>query len=77
MLQVMRELHAQHKLTETQDLILAEVKPVEELYDLQADPDEVRNLAQSPEHQATLRELRALLDGWIADTNDKGLAKRN
>jgi uncharacterized sulfatase len=35
-----------------------ERKPPEELYDLQADPDEVDNLVDSPEHQAVLKELR-------------------
>ncbi|MBI3822206.1 MAG: sulfatase [Planctomycetes bacterium] len=33
--------------------------PVEELYDLQADALQERNLASVPEHQKTLRELRA------------------
>ena len=33
-------------------------KPSEELYDLQSDPDEVHNLAKSPEHRAALDELR-------------------
>ena len=35
-----------------------ETKPPEELYDLQADPDEVRNLVDSAEHQAVLMSLR-------------------
>jgi len=33
-------------------------KPPEELYDLQSDPDETRNLVDSSEHQAILAELR-------------------
>ena len=34
-------------------------KPVEELYDLQADPLQERNLAAEPAQQATLQMLRA------------------
>ncbi len=33
--------------------------PVEELYDLQADPLQERNLSAQPQHQDTLRQLRA------------------
>lgn len=35
-----------------------QTKPAEELYDLQTDPDEVKNLAASAEHRATLERLR-------------------
>lgn len=73
MLAVIKDLHARGELTETQQLILAETKPREELYDLQNDPHELNNLAQSAKHQTTLTALRTLLDQWIADTEDKGL----
>jgi len=35
------------------------IHDLEELYDLRRDPDELDNLAVKPEHQATLRRLRA------------------
>ncbi len=75
MLSVIRRLHEQGKLTKAQELLLATTKPREELYDLQADPHELKNLARSPQHEKTLQQLRALLDDWIADTADKGLAQ--
>lgn len=48
--------------------------PYELLYDTQADPYEIHNLAGSdnPEHQAKLRELSKALDQWIIDTGDRG-----
>ncbi len=51
---------------------MAENRPVEELYDLQNDPHEVRNLAKEPAYRETLRELRNELDNWICRTKDQG-----
>lgn len=48
-------------------------RPVEELYDSQADPWETRNLAEDPQHTAVLERLRGELDGWIERTGDLGL----
>ena len=48
------------------------LKPSEELYDLQADPDEVENLVGSEEHQAILKELRGALYGWCEQIRDVG-----
>lgn len=48
------------------------LKPAEELYDLSADPDEVHNLADSPEHQAKLAELRGALRDWCLEIRDLG-----
>ena len=44
--------------------------PEEELYDLETDPHEIKNLATSPEHQAALKKLRAILENWIKETGD-------
>ena len=71
--QVIQDLHAQGRLTGPQRLLVAKRKPDEELYDLQEDPHEIRNLAYDPEHQDTLHRLRALLDEWVTETNDAGL----
>jgi len=45
MLAVIKKLNPQEKPTEAQQLLLIETKPKEELYDLQADPHELKNLA--------------------------------
>jgi len=72
MLSLMKGLHAEGKLTPAQALFMAPRKPVEELYDVRNDPYEIRNLADSPEHQKTLKKMRKILDKWIKDTGDKG-----
>lgn len=47
-------------------------RPEEELYDLEADPWEMMNLADDPNYADTLADMRATLDAWIAETGDKG-----
>lgn len=49
-----------------------EAKPTEELYDLQEDRYETRNLASSPAHDAVLRRMRAALDAHARDIRDVG-----
>jgi arylsulfatase A-like enzyme len=49
-----------------------ERKPFEELYDTQADPHEVRNLADDPSHAGTLDRLRRALDAWMIEIRDLG-----
>jgi len=48
-------------------------RPAEELYDLAADPDELRNLADIEEHAAIRKELSRKVDEWMAATGDRGL----
>jgi hypothetical protein len=48
-------------------------KPVEELYDCQADPHEIHNLAGDPKYAAELTRLRAAHEKWREDTGDLGL----
>lgn len=47
-------------------------KPFEELYDLQSDPHEVRDLAGDPAHAETLKRLRAAHEKHLKDTRDLG-----
>ncbi|MBS1824724.1 MAG: sulfatase-like hydrolase/transferase [Acidobacteria bacterium] len=47
-------------------------KAPEELYDLEADPDEINNLAKSPSHRATLEKFRAALRTHIFEIRDTG-----
>src|SRR5262249_6502066 len=45
-------------------------RPLEELYDLDKDPDELKNVAADPDHAAVLRALRADLESWQVKTAD-------
>lgn len=45
-------------------------KPVEELYDTVTDPDEVHNLADDPNHRATIERLRTALEEWVERIDD-------
>lgn len=49
-----------------------EPKPAEELYDTEADPWEVRNLAGEPAHRETLERMRRALRDWMLEIRDLG-----
>jgi N-sulfoglucosamine sulfohydrolase len=71
---LLKELHAQGKLTPVQEVLCAPTMPPEELYDLDKDPFEIVNLAtsSSPDDQAVLKRLRVELERWIEESNDQG-----
>ncbi len=48
------------------------VKPTEELYDMQTDPDNVKNLASDPKHAETLVRLRAAMKKQAIAVVDNG-----
>lgn len=51
---------------------LLRTRPEEELYDTVEDPEELRNLAASAEHQQVLTRMSSTLDLWIQHTGDQG-----
>jgi N-sulfoglucosamine sulfohydrolase len=69
---LLKELDAQGKLTPVQKVLTAATMPEEELYDLEADPHEIANLAGKPEHAETQKRLKIALDRWIDETKDQG-----
>ncbi len=69
----MRRLSAEGKLTGAAAHFMAPTKPLEELYDIQADPQELVNLADFPEYQGVLKTMRSVHLRWVRDTRDLGL----
>jgi uncharacterized sulfatase len=49
-----------------------QTKPAEELYDLEADPDEVNNLASSKDHSDVMKRMRRAHRSWAAEVRDVG-----
>ncbi|NLE39624.1 MAG: sulfatase-like hydrolase/transferase [Pirellulaceae bacterium] len=68
----MVRLHEEGRLDPIQDRCF-HARPAEELYDLEADPRMVANLADRPEHASVLRRMRDELRDWQLRTRDLGL----
>jgi len=69
--QVWKRMYDEGKLNAAQQRFW-ERKPPEELYDLENDPDEVKNLVKSPAHQVVLNELREALRKQTLRIRDVG-----
>ncbi len=67
---IWHDLFTQGKTNDAQSRFWRVPKDVEELYDLETDPDEVRNLAQSPEHRAILEKFRTAQRDHLAAVRD-------
>lgn len=72
-MRTMRRLHAEGTLSGPALDYFRPEKPVEELYDTQADPHEIDNLAGRDEHEETLWRMRGALDEWMRNIVDVGL----
>ncbi len=72
MAQDLRRLHGEGKLDAVQSLWFAERKPEEELYDVDADPHEINNLAGDPAFAGDLERLRKVHLEWTSATKDIG-----
>ncbi|MFV2070571.1 MAG: sulfatase-like hydrolase/transferase, partial [Pirellulales bacterium] len=74
-MKALRSAKADGSLPEAARLLMADRKPVEELYDTLNDPHEIHNLAASSDerHHEALHRLRGVLDQWSRETHDLGL----
>ena len=71
-MQEWRRLAAEGKLNAAQSLFMAPQKPREELYDCDADPHQVHNLAADPKYADVLKRLRAAHEAWVEEIHDTG-----
>ena len=71
-MQEWRRLHTEGRLTGAQENWFR-TKPAEELYDTEADPHEINNLAADPRLAVTLERLRLRLESWMVEIKDVGL----
>ncbi len=72
-MQELLRLREEKELTPQQALWFKTPKSIEELYDITNDPDELENLADSPDYKDDLLRLRKACNQWIQEINDTGL----
>lgn len=68
-----RQAEATGDLSPAMALFSAAIKPVEELYDLKNDPQEINNLAKDPKQRKRLQRMRTALADWQNEVGDIGL----
>jgi hypothetical protein len=64
--------HRENKLSDAQQYLFAGHRPVEELYDVQTDPEEVHNVALESNYEDDLIQLRDALDRFLQEHGDLG-----
>jgi arylsulfatase A-like enzyme len=72
-LALLNVLNLKGELPPEQAAFMAPVKPEFELFDMQADPFELNNLAADPAYAEVKEELLAALNKWREEMNDQGV----
>ncbi len=72
-MQELLRMRNEDELDDQQALWFRPTKAADELYDTVADPHEMDNLATTPHLATKLSELRAEMDRWMTEIEDKGL----
>jgi len=72
-MQELRSVAAAGGMAGMEKLLWQPTRPAEELYDTLVDPNEVSNLADSPDHEEMLLQMRKRLRDWMIETKDTGL----
>jgi N-sulfoglucosamine sulfohydrolase len=66
-------LQGERKLSGPPALWMRTSRPAEELYDVQADPHQVADIAGDPAKRAILERMRTAVTEWMARIDDQGL----
>ncbi|MBG86121.1 MAG: sulfatase [Verrucomicrobiales bacterium] len=69
----LRRLHEAGKLQPAAERYFAPTKAVEEFYDTENDPHELKNLADHPKYARHLKRFRSAHLAWVRETKDLGL----
>jgi N-sulfoglucosamine sulfohydrolase len=69
---LLRHQHALGQLAGPPAALMADRRPVEELYDIEADPYEIHNLADDPTYAKTKKRLASATTQWQTEIQDKG-----
>jgi len=72
LMQDMLKLHAEGRLEGPPALWFLDSRPPEELYDCDADPWQIDDLAGDPARRGVLERMRGILDDWRRETGDLG-----
>lgn len=72
-LAVLNVMNLEGRLTPEQAHFMATSKPTEELYDLESDPWETKNLIDDPAQETVAAKMRAALTEWQTEMNDEGV----
>lgn len=70
--QELYRLEAEGKLDAVQQQVMPKTKPAEELFDLDKDPFEIKDISKNPENALILKKMRMALDSFQRATGDMG-----
>jgi arylsulfatase A-like enzyme len=73
-LALLNVMNLKGELPPEQAAFMSTTKPEFELYDIQADPFELNNLAEDPDYGEVKEELLAELNKWREEINDQGVS---
>lgn len=76
-MQEMWRLYAAGELEGPPAQAMADKRPAEELFDTEADPHEVQNLASDPAYREVLERHRIALEQWQREVGDLGMVPEN